>query len=246
MDAIILAGGKGNRMEDVLPKPLVRVKDKVILAYQLDYLLNSKKIEKIVLSLGYKAEEIIDYVKINYPDYPIDFAVEKEPLGTAGAFKLALLKTDSEFVLGLNCDDITNIDLEKLQANNSSTICVAHPRLPFGLIKEKDGYATFEEKPMLADWVSCGWYLFKKRELVPILPDQGSLEYDVFPQLKLKLFKHEGFWRPLNTKKDLIEFEAEKLPEVLPRTRSAMRVGAGFRQHRKLKMPQTPVGGVSQ
>jgi len=215
MDAIILAGGKGNRMEDVLPKPLVRVKDKTILAYQLDYLLNSKKINKIVLSLGYKADEIIDYVKINYPDHSIDFAVENKPLGTAGAFKLALLKTGSDFVLGLNCDDITDINLESLKNYACNTICVAHPRLPFGLIKEKDGYASFEEKPMLADWVSCGWYFFNRGELLPLLPDKGSLEYDVFPKLKLKLFKHEGFWRPLNTKKDLIEFEAEKLPEVL-------------------------------
>jgi len=215
MDAIILAGGKGNRMEDVLPKPLVRVKDKAILAYQLGYLLNSKEIEKIVLSLGYKADEIIDYVKINYPDQPIDFSVETEPLGTAGAFKLALQRTNSDFILGLNCDDITDINLEKLYDNNSSTVCVAHPRLPFGLINEKDGYATFEEKPILADWVSCGWYLFNRAELSPLLPDKGSLEYDVFPKLKLKLFKHEGFWRPLNTRKDLIEFETEKLPEVL-------------------------------
>jgi D-glycero-alpha-D-manno-heptose 1-phosphate guanylyltransferase len=215
MNAIILAGGKGNRMEDVLPKPLVRVKDKTILAYQLDYLLNSKKIEKIILSLGYKADEIIDYVKINFPDYHIDFAVENEPLGTAGAFKLALLKIDSDFVLGLNCDDISDINLESLKNYAYNTICVAHPRLPFGLIKEENGYATFEEKPILADWVSCGWYLFNREELLPLLPDKGSLEYDVFPKLKLKLFKHEGFWRPLNTKKDLIEFETEVLPEVL-------------------------------
>lgn len=215
MEAIILAGGKGNRMEDVLPKPLVHVKDKVILAYQLDYLLNSKKIEKIILSLGYKADEIVEYVKTNYPDYPIDFVIESEPLGTAGAFKSALLKTDSDFILGLNCDDITDIDLESLKKCNDNTICVAHPRLPFGLIKEKDGYAIFEEKPMLADWVSCGWYLFKREDLLPVLLDKGSLEYDVFPQLKLKLYKHEGFWQPLNSKKDILEFENLILPRSL-------------------------------
>src|SRR4030043_130367 len=162
MEAMILAGGKGNRMEDVLPKPLVRIKDKAILAYQLDYLLNSKIIEKIILSLGYKADEIIDYVKTNYPAYPIDFAIEKESLGTAGAFKLALLKSSSDFILGLNCDDITDIDLKKLHDFACNTICVAHPRLPFGLIKERDGYAIFEEKPILTDWVSCGWYFFNR------------------------------------------------------------------------------------
>jgi len=215
MQAIILAGGKGNRMEDVLPKPLVKVKDKTILACQLDYLLNSKNIEKVILALGYKADEIIDYVKVNYPDYPIDFVVETEPLGTAGAFKLALTKANSDFILGLNCDDITDISIENLSKFGCNAICVAHPRLPFGLVDEENDYAVFIEKPLLNEWVSCGWYLFKCGELLPLLPIKGSLEYDVFPKLKLKLYKHEGFWRPLNTKKDLLEFDAEKLPEVL-------------------------------
>ncbi|MCX6745669.1 MAG: nucleotidyltransferase family protein [Candidatus Parcubacteria bacterium] len=215
MDTIILAGGKGNRMEDVLPKPLVRVKNKAILAYQLDYLLKSKQIEKIILSLGYKADEIIDYVKVNYPDYPIDFVVETEPLGTAGAFKQALVKANSGFILGLNCDDITDIDIENLSKLGANTICVAHPQLPFGLVKENNGYAEFLEKPILDDWVSCGWYVFNKNELLSLLPKKGSLEYEVFPKIKLKLYKHEGFWQPLNSKKDILVFESLDLPQSL-------------------------------
>ncbi len=215
MDVIILAGGKGNRMEDILPKPLVRVKDKAILAYQLDYFLNSKLINKVVLALSYKSEDIIDYVKINYPDRAIEFSIENEPLGTGGAFKLAMKKTDSEIVLGTNCDDITDIDIGKLSQNKEDMICVAHPMLPFGLVKEKNGFAIFQEKPILSEWVSCGWYLFNKNNLLSVLPDNGSLEYDVLPNLKLKLFKHEGFWQPLNTKKDILEFENRNLPDGL-------------------------------
>lgn len=212
MEVIILAGGKGNRMDDILPKSLVRVKDKTILAYQLDYLFGFKNVEKVILSLGYKAEEVKNYAQINYPDKPLDFTIEDEPLGTAGAFNLALSKVESDFVLGLNCDDLTDINLNELDRYDSNTICVAHPRLPFGLIREKDGYAVFEEKPLLNDWVSCGWYWFKKAELQPLLPKAGSLEYDVFPKLKLKLYKHEGFWQPLNTKKDIVTFEESVLP----------------------------------
>ncbi|MCX6740412.1 MAG: NDP-sugar synthase [Candidatus Parcubacteria bacterium] len=207
MEAIILAGGKGNRMEDVLPKPLVKVKDKAILGHQLDYLFATKKLAKIILSLGYKAEEIIDYVKVNYPDYPIEFAIETEPLGTAGALRQAIDLASSDLVLCLNCDDITDINLEKLETLGPNAICVAHPQLPFGLVTEENGYAKFIEKPVLKDWVSCGWYLFNKDDLINLLATKGSLEYDVFPKLKLKLYKHEGFWQPLNTKKDLLEFE---------------------------------------
>jgi NDP-sugar pyrophosphorylase family protein len=212
MEVVILAGGKGNRMEDVLPKPLVKVKDKVILAYQLDYLLKFPQIEKIILSLGYKADEIIDYVQVNYPNKPIDFIIEKEILGTAGAFKLALPKVFSDKILGLNCDDITDIDLEKLLELGANAICVAHPQLPFGLVKENSGYAQFVEKPILNDWVSCGWYLFDRHDLLVCLPEKGSLEYDVFPRLKLKVYKHQGFWQPLNTKKDILELENKELP----------------------------------
>ncbi len=207
MEAIILAGGKGNRMEDVLPKSLVKVKDKAILGHQLDWLLGTKKLAKIVLSLGYKADEIIEYVKVNYPDYPIEFVIEKEPLGTAGALRQALEPVQSDNVLCLNCDDITDIDLTLLAALGPNAICVAHPQLPFGLVQEQDGLAKFIEKPILNDWVSCGWYLFKKDDLISLLPVKGSLEYDVFPKMKLKVYKHEGFWQPLNTKKDILEFE---------------------------------------
>lgn len=209
MEAIILAGGKGNRMEDVLPKPLVKVKDKAILAHQLDYLLGTKRITKIILSLGYKAEEIIDYVKVNYPGYPLEFAVETEPLGTAGALRQALGQSEAENIVVLNCDDITDIDLEALEQFGANAICVAHPRLPFGLVKEENGYAKFVEKPVLDDWVSCGWYLFSKKDLNDLLPAKGSLEYDVFPKMQLKVYKHEGFWQPLNTKKDILEFEGK-------------------------------------
>lgn len=210
IDVIILAGGKGNRMEDVLPKPLVKVKDKTILGHQLDYLLETKKIAKIILSLGYKAEEIIEYVKINYPNHPIEFAIENEPLGTAGALRQALTLVQTDNFLCFNCDDLTDIDLDQLEKLGSSAICVSHPQLPFGLVKEVNGLAKFIEKPVLEEWVSCGWYLFDKKVLAGILPMKGSLEYDVFPKIQLKVYKHLGFWQPLNTKKDILEFEAKE------------------------------------
>jgi len=215
MDAIILAGGKGSRMDEHLPKPLVLVKNKPILAYQLDYFLNSGLIAKIILALGHRADEIISFVKNNYQYASIDFSVENEPLGTAGAIKQALLKSSSDFVLVLNCDDLTDIDLNILKKCKENTICVANPQLPFGLVKENNGYAVFKEKPVLDDWVSCGWYVFDRNNLLEILPDKGSLEYEVFPKLKLRVLKHKGFWQPLNTKKDLGEFAEKDLPLIL-------------------------------
>jgi NDP-sugar pyrophosphorylase family protein len=206
MDAVIIAGGKGNRMDDPKPKALVNVKGKTILAMQIEYLLGSG-VDKIVLALGYKSDEIIDYIKTNYDSHQISWTIETNLMGTAGALKLALKKTTSDYVLVLNCDDLTDIDTKKILGLNENTIFAAHPQLPFGRIIDKNGYAEFDEKPILKDWVSCGWYLLNRAEMLKILPDIGMLEYDVFPKMKLRVYKHEGFWKPLNTKKDIIEFE---------------------------------------
>lgn len=214
MDAVIIAGGEGKRMGSELPKALIEAKGKPLLAWQIDYLLNSG-IEKIVLAIGHKAESIVDYTMNNYSGKQVDFTIEKKLLGTAGAIKLALQKCSSEFVVVLNCDDLTDINMKKLEEKKENTICVAHPSLHFGRVAERNGYAVFEEKPVLKDWVSCGWYLLNRKEMLKILPDRGMLEYDIFPKIKLRLFKHVGFWKTFNTKKDVEEFGEVELPVAL-------------------------------
>lgn len=214
-DAVIIAGGKGSRLQRNLPKALLSAKGKPILAYQLDYLLASDEINNIVLALGYGSDEVEEFVNSNYKSPRIIFSVESEPLGTAGALKQALSYATTEHVLVLNCDDITDIDISKVASCKENSICVAHPQLPFGRVIDSGGYASFEEKPILDDWVSCGWYFFNRFQLLGILPDKGSLEYDVFPKLRLRVFKHEGFWKTINTDKELVEFEAIDLPSAL-------------------------------
>ncbi len=213
MDAIILAGGKGQRMAQEVPKPLVRVRGKTILEWQLDYLIPHT--EKIIISLGFRAQEIQAFVQQHYTGKNISFAIEKEPCGTAGGLRLALLQSNAKNALVLNCDDITDISFSEMEGKKEHTICVAHPRLPFGLVKEKNGFAVFEEKPILNEWVSCGWYVFQREKLMPLLPEKGSLEYDLFPNIQLRIHYHTGFWKPLNTPKDLEEFEKMELPQLL-------------------------------
>ena len=207
MDAIILAGGKGSRMEANLPKALVEVRGKPIIAHQIDYLLSQPGVDTIILSLGHQGSFVQEYVQMRYADTPIICSIEEGLLGTAGGLKLAFTRATSPRVLVLNCDDITDIHIADLEGGTEHMICVAHPCLPFGRVHEVDGYAVFEEKPILEDWTSCGWYCFNREELLPLLPDEGSLEYDVFPKIKLKVYHHTGSWRTLNTKKDVQEFE---------------------------------------
>jgi NDP-sugar pyrophosphorylase family protein len=216
MDAIVLAGGKGTRMEGDIPKVLAKIKGKPMIDYQIDFLSKFKEIKKIIIALGYKSDEIIAHVKKNYPSKQLEFSVEDKPIGTAGGLKKALPHANSEMVLVLNSDNLANINVSKLSRQSESTICVAHRRSPFGRIIEKEGYAVFEEKPLLRDWTSCGWYLFKKSDIIKVLPDLGSLEYDVFPKIKMRLFKHKSFCWSLNSKKDIEELEKEGFPDDYP------------------------------
>lgn len=213
MDAIILAGGKGSRMNADKPKALVEVQGKPILAWQLDYIL--PHVEKIVLALGHKGEMVRQFVREKYAGKNIECVLEEEPRGTAGALRNALEHTKTDYILVLNADDLTDIPLEKLCSVKENTICTCHPRLPFGLVKTRDGYAEFVEKPLLKERVSCGWYVFNRTHIEAVLPAKGSLEYDVFPSLRLRVYAHNGFWKPLNSLKDVEEAEKMELKKLI-------------------------------
>lgn len=209
MDAIILAGGKGKRMNQEIPKPLILVNNKPMIQHQIDYLIGSGLIKNIIVSISKKHLSIKNFVEKQYfkkPGKNIKFSIENSPLGTAGGLKMALKNAVSEIVLVLNCDDFANIDIKaflETSKNNENVICAANPRLDFGRVMEIKGYAVFEEKPILKnEWVNCGWYLLNRQEMQKILPEKGSLEYDIFPNIKMKVYKHTGFWMPINTIKD--------------------------------------------
>jgi NDP-sugar pyrophosphorylase family protein len=213
MDAIILAGGRGSRINADKPKALVEVQEKPILEWQIDYIL--PHVEKIVIATGYKGEMIHQFVQEKYAGKKIVCVNENEPMGTAGALRNALAQSSADHVLVLNADDLTNIPLNELCNTKENTICTCRPRLPFGLVKSRNGYAEFVEKPLLKERVSCGWYVFNRTHIEAVLPKKGSLEYDVFPQLRLRVYAHNGFWQPLNSPKDVEEANGMDLKKIM-------------------------------
>lgn len=124
MDVIILAGGLGTRLRSIVqdvPKCMAPVAGKPFLSYILKYLSkqalrlqgSSGKIERVVLSVGYMKDVIINWLdseKYNYP-FAIYYAVEESPLGTGGAIRLALEKCHSNDILVLNGDTFFDVDL---------------------------------------------------------------------------------------------------------------------------------------
>ena len=115
--AIILAGGFGKRLQNVipeLPKAMAPILGRPFLEYQMDYWIN-QGIERFVLSVGYRSEQIIDYFGNNYKGSPITYAVEERPLGTGGGLIQALnYIDDKETVLAMNGDTFFEVNLEDL------------------------------------------------------------------------------------------------------------------------------------
>ena len=117
MQAIILAGGFGTRLQSVvkdIPKPIANISELPFLAYLFTYLKNYN-ITDIVLSVGYLHKKITDYFGNSYIGINIKYAIEKEPLDTGGAIINSLQFIDqNQPVIVLNGDTFLQIDYQKL------------------------------------------------------------------------------------------------------------------------------------
>jgi len=202
MDAIILAGGQGKRLRPLtsdMPKCLVPINGKPMMSHQIEW-LKRYGIERIIVACGYKWEKI----KQNYGN-EIVYSVEEEPLGTGGALKLALKELTSEEFILVNCDDLTNVDIRELQKIGSNAIVLSRFHSPFGIVETEDGLVKkFVQKPLLPHWAWTGVAILN-RNLA--LPDRGSFETELFEKIRLKYYRHDGYWVTINNEKDLEEAE---------------------------------------
>ncbi len=116
-EAIILAGGLGTRLRSVVsdvPKCMAPVKRKPFLHYLIIF-LQKKGIEHFIFSVGYLHEIIEKYLLESFPDLHYKISLEKEPLGTGGAIRLAAEKTLQENVLVCNGDTFYKIEIDALR-----------------------------------------------------------------------------------------------------------------------------------
>jgi len=116
MTAVILAGGKGTRLRDYtqsIPKPLVKVKEKPVLEWQIET-LRKNGITKIVLVIGHLGDKIKEYFRDGSPwGVNIAYFEEGKPLGTAGAFYDLKKVLPDEFLV-LYGDLIFDVNVQRL------------------------------------------------------------------------------------------------------------------------------------
>ena len=220
-EAIILAGGFGTRLRDVVadvPKPMAPVCEKPF----LDYLFNYVKyygVEKVVLSVGYLSEKIITKYGNTFEGLQISYSIEKEPMGTGGGIRLAIEKCIGKDVLVLNGDSFFDINLNsfydshcKSQSNCSLSLRKVENASRYGTVelgkgkeiagfKEKDG----QEKPGI---INAGVYILNRDLYLQKTPPTKnfSIEKDFFEkklsELKIFGFEQEGYFIDIGIPED--------------------------------------------
>lgn len=116
MEAIVLAGGLGTRLQHIIPgmpKPMAPINGRPFLEYVFGYLLRNG-VERTILAVGYKAEKISDYFGTNYNSTPIIYSYEDSPLGTGGAILKALGICNCENVIIVNGDTYFDVNLPEM------------------------------------------------------------------------------------------------------------------------------------
>jgi NDP-sugar pyrophosphorylase family protein len=215
VEAIILAGGKAERMGDAAggrPKSLVEVAERPLAAYQISR-LGEAGVERVIVSCAAGQGDLFTESLADLgPE--IVCAEEPERLGRGGGIKFAArLRREEGDVFALNGDELVAVDFRALHAQHretgaAATIAVARPASPFGVVElgDDDVITGFKEGGRIPYWVSCGVYVFSP-EVIDRLPDIGDHETTTFPELvdegRLHAYRHEGLWLTVNTPKEL-------------------------------------------
>ncbi len=226
MDALILAGGRGERLRpitDDIPKPMIKICGKPILEYQVNQLKNIG-IDNIILLVSYKSDIIYNYFK-NGDDFGINikYSYEHNLLGRGGAIKKGMeLINDKPFVV-MNGDIITDFNINlliddfntRINKNKNhivsllSTIMVS----PYGIMKvnNKNIVIQFKEKPILPYNINAGIYVMN-HNIYHLLPNIGDHEMYTFPKLietnSMSIVINSNFWRSVDSFKDLNDVES--------------------------------------
>jgi mannose-1-phosphate guanylyltransferase len=236
---ILLVGGLGTRLLPLtrsIPKPMLPVAGLPVTEHQL-MAAKSAGITTIVLAASYLSEVFTPYFGDGSQwGIHIQYAVEKEPLGTGGAIRnAAKMLNVSENIAIFNGDVLSSHNLagqiemhESLDADVTLHLTTVGDARAYGCVPiAEDGQVTAflekMEKP-LANTINAGCYIFNPRVLADIPEDAVvSVERDTFPHLvskrrKIFGFVDESYWIDIGTPQTLLKGSCDL---VLGKARSA-------------------------
>jgi mannose-1-phosphate guanylyltransferase len=242
--AVALVGGFGTRLRPLTrerPKQMLPVVDRPMLEWVVGH-LGAHGVTEVVLSLGYRP----DAFRAAYPDgrcagVDLHYAVEPEPLDTAGAIRFAARHADVDgpFIV-VNGDVMTDLDLDAFLAHHrdreaEATIHLIPVEDPsrYGVVPtdEDSRVEAFVEKPTAAEapsrWINAGTYVLEPSVIGRIPADRPvSVERETFPAMvddgSLFAFESEVYWVDagtpasyLDANLDLIRGRREEQPAAV-------------------------------
>lgn len=211
-----MAGGKGTRLRPISegrPKPMVPLLDQPVIGHIIT-LLKRAGITEICTTLGYRPQDIIDYLGDGSRfGVSITHKIEKTPMGTAGGVLACKDFFGEEDFLVISGDAACDFDLKKLisyHKTEKSLVTIAlysHPEpLAYGLVvtDKQQRVKSFVEKPswerVTTDRVNTGIYVVSAKAMSYVTRDMPfDFAKDLFPRLlsegeKITALPMEGYW----------------------------------------------------
>jgi D-glycero-alpha-D-manno-heptose 1-phosphate guanylyltransferase len=203
MEAIVLAGGFGTRLRQVvpdLPKPMAPIAGRPFLEILLSTLAR-KGFTRIVLSLGFMSDKIIEHFGNSFKGMELLYEVEPLPLGTGGAIRAALARCLSDHVYIFNGDTYLDLEVDALerlwQSKHNPVIVVREvaDTARFGKVEMRDGQVVaFREKGMSGPGlINAGCYILPQNLLDDFPSNKPfSIESEFFIE-SLQRIRFDGF-----------------------------------------------------
>lgn len=208
IDAVLMAGGKGERLRPLTlktPKPLLKVGGKCIIDHNIDRLI-SYGVKHISVTVNYLKEQIEEHFAEPHDEVQIKTVREPKFLGTIGSIKY-VENFYNDTVLVMNSDLFTNINYEDFfihfQQYDAEMSIAAVPydiSIPYGIL-DLDGHDIHGliEKPKFNYYANAGIYLIKRSALDEIPADTFFHATDLIKKLiakKKKVVRYPlaGYW----------------------------------------------------
>lgn len=174
IDAVLMAGGKGERLRPLTektPKPLIKVGDKCIIDYNVDRLL-TYGLRHISVTVNYLGEQLEEHFQEKRDGVLIKTVREPKYLGTIGSIHF-VSAFYNDTILVMNSDLFTNIDYEDFflhfKQHDADMSVAAVPyvvKVPYGVFNLKGREIKgVTEKPTISYYANAGIYLIKKDRL---------------------------------------------------------------------------------
>ena len=208
IDAVLMAGGKGERLRpltETTPKPLLKVGDKCIIDHNIDRLINYG-VKHISVTVNYLKEQIEEHFTKPRGEVKVQTIREPHFLGTIGSIRF-VPEFYNDTVLVMNSDLFTNINYEDFylhfKEHDAEMSVAAVPytiSVPYGIfdLEGRDIHGLIE-KPTYNYYANAGIYLIKRRTLDEIPDDTFFNATDLIEKLisenkKVIRFPLNGTW----------------------------------------------------